>query len=164
MAKTTTVIDWFKLHPQKSKSIFIKIDIAEFYPSISEELLNCSISFARSISTISDSVINGIHHSRKSLLFHKTSIWVKNGNNSLFYITQGSYDGAEIFELVWFYLLNRLSTVIDKSSDGLYRDDWIAAIKQMVQSFTELGKILLDYSRNKDFQSPSKKILSKQIF
>ena len=24
--------------------------------------------------------------------------------------------------------MNRLSTVIDKSSDGLYRDDWIAAI------------------------------------
>ena len=46
----------------------------------------------------------------------------------MFYITQGSYDGAEICELVWFYLLNRLSTVIDKSSDGLYRDDWIAAI------------------------------------
>ena len=56
---TTTVIDWFKLLPQKDKSRFIKFDIVEFYPSISEELLNRSISFARSITTISDSVIRG---------------------------------------------------------------------------------------------------------
>ena len=68
---TTTVIDWFKLLPQKDKSRFIKFDIVEFYPSISEELLNRSISFARSITTINDSVI--IHHSRKSLLSTKHS-------------------------------------------------------------------------------------------
>ena len=40
----------------------------------------------------------------------------------------GSYDEAEICELVGLYLLNRLSTVIDKSSAGLYRDDGLAAI------------------------------------
>ena len=40
----------------------------------------------------------------------------------------GSYNGAEIFELVKLYLLNRLSTVIDKSSVGLYRDAGLAAI------------------------------------
>ena len=41
----------------------------------------------------------------------------------------GSYDGAEICELVGLYLLNQLSTVIDKSSIGLYRDDGLTAIK-----------------------------------
>ena len=39
----------------------------------------------------------------------------------------GSYD-TEICELVGIYLLNRLSTVIDKSSVNLYRDDGLAAI------------------------------------
>ena len=38
------------------------------------------------------------------------------------------YDAAEICELVGLYLLNQLSTVIDKSSVGLYRDDGLAAI------------------------------------
>ena len=40
---TATVINWFKnlLHRHKCK--FIKSDIAEFYPSISENLLNKSI-------------------------------------------------------------------------------------------------------------------------
>ena len=40
----------------------------------------------------------------------------------------GPYDGAEISELAGLYMLNRLSTVIDKSSVGLYRDDGLAAI------------------------------------
>ena len=54
---TTTAIDWFKLLPQKDKLRFVKFDNVEFYPSISKKLLNCSISFARSITTTSGSVI-----------------------------------------------------------------------------------------------------------
>ena len=100
----------------------------EFYPSILEELLNRSIWFARSIATISETVINIIHHSRKPLLFDKTSAWVKKGNNSLFDVTMRSYDGAEICELVGLYVLNRLSTVIDQSGADLQRDDGLAAI------------------------------------
>ena len=69
---------------------------------MSEELLNRSISFARSITTISVSLINIIHHSRKSLLFDKTSASVKKGNNPLFDVTMGSDDGAEIESLLDF--------------------------------------------------------------
>ena len=76
-----------------------------------------------------------------------------------------SFDVPEICELVVFYLLNQLSTVIDKSRVGLYKDDGIAAINNASgQSLTELEKILLLYSRKKDFQSPSKQILSNQTF
>ena len=68
-----------------------------------------------------------------------------------------SYDRAKICELVGLYFLNRLITVIDKSSIGLYRDDGLFGIKmQMIQSLTELGYILLQYSKKKNFQSPSK--------
>ena len=159
---TATAIDWFKSLPQKDKSHFLKFDIVEFYPSISEKLLNRSISFARSITTISGSVINIIYHSRKALFFEKTSAWVKKRNNSLFDVTMGSYDGAEICGLVGLYLLNRLSTVIDKSSVGLYRDDGLAAINNANgPKLDRIRKILLHYSRKKDFQSPSKQILSK---
>ena len=38
----------------------------------------------------------------------------------------GSYDGAEVYELVGFYILNRLSERYDKESPGLYRDDGLA--------------------------------------
>ena len=40
----------------------------------------------------------------------------------------GSCNGVETGELVGLYLLNRLSTVIDKSNVDLYRDDGLAAI------------------------------------
>ena len=46
----------------------------------------------------------------------------------MFDVTITSFDVPEICELVVFYLLNQLSTVIDKSRVGLYRDDGFAAI------------------------------------
>ena len=84
----------------------MKFQVVEFYRSVSKELLNSSISFARFITTISDSVLNITHCSRKSLLFEKASAWVKRGNNFFFDVMMGSYDGAEICELVGIYLLN----------------------------------------------------------
>ena len=52
---------------------FIKFDIAEFYLSISAELLEKSINFARSVIEIKDKTIDIINHARKSLLFHDSS-------------------------------------------------------------------------------------------
>ena len=48
-------------------------------------------------------------------------------NNYLFDVTMRSYDGAEICELVRLYLLTQLSTIVDKSSAGWYRDDGLVA-------------------------------------
>ena len=42
----STIIEWFKVIKNKAKCRFIKFDIADFYPSISIELLDRSISFA----------------------------------------------------------------------------------------------------------------------
>ena len=63
--------------------IFIYIYIYFIYMHYIKYYLNRSISFARSITTISDSLINIIHLSRKSFLFYKISAWLKKGNNSL---------------------------------------------------------------------------------
>ena len=46
----------------------------------------------------------------------------------MFDVAMGTYDGAEIYELVELHLLNRRSTVIDKSGVVLYRDDELDAI------------------------------------
>ena len=40
----------------------------------------------------------------------------------------GSFDGAEICELVGLYLLDKLSSLIGRKDVGLYRDDGLAAI------------------------------------
>ena len=78
------------------KARFIKFDIVEFYPSISEQLLDKSINYARSLSTIDDNVIAIIKHARKSL-FDKNNIWIKKGENTMFHITMGSFDETVSF-------------------------------------------------------------------
>ena len=100
----------------------------EFYPSITEELLDKAIAFARTTTHIIDTELSVIKHARKSLLFSGTDTWIKKGDD-LFDVTMGSFDGAEVCELVGLYLLDRLSTLIDKRNVGLYRDDGLAAIR-----------------------------------
>ena len=111
---TATVINWFKNLSDKHKRKFIKFDIAEFYPSISENLLNKSIAYAKSFTKIEDNAINAIKLARKSLLFNKDGAWVKKGDGTLFNVTMGSFDGSEICELVGLYLLDKLSSLIGR--------------------------------------------------
>ena len=76
----------------------------------------------------------------------------------------GSYDGAEIYELVGLCLLNRLSNGIDKSSIGVYRDSRLAAINNTNrQKLNRIRKYIIALFKE-DFQSPPKQILLKQIF
>ena len=126
---TSTVIDWFKNLADKQKRKFIKFDIAEFYPSISEDLLKKSINYAKSFTTIEKNGISAIKPARKSLPFSKDGIWVKKSGNELFDVTMGSFDGVENCELVGLYLLNKLSKLLGNDNVGLYRDDGLAAIK-----------------------------------
>lgn len=125
---TKEVIDWFKELPDQSELKFIKFDIVEFYPSISEELLSRSITYAKSLTKISEMEEHIIWHARQSLLFNGESTWVKKDDN-MFDVTMGSFDGAEICELVGLYLLHLLSQKFDKKLIGLYRDDGLSALK-----------------------------------
>ena len=126
---TSSVIDWFTNLADKKRSRFIKFDICDFYPSISEALFDRAVEYARSITTITDEELSIIKHARKSLLFSNAGTWVKKDDAS-FDVTMGSFDGAEVCELVGLYLLSRLDPLIGSSgSTGLYRDDGLAAIK-----------------------------------
>ena len=71
----------------------------------------------------------------------------------------GSYDGAEICELVGICTLSRLSTIIDKNDCGLYRDDGLLVLrnvngqqidrvrKNTIQTFKDVG-FLIDIETN----------------
>ena len=147
---TDSVTSWFTKLSDKNSCKFFKFDIVEFYPSISESLLNLSLQFAKSYASISSDKIEIIRHCRKSVLFNDKSTWVKKENNA-FDVTMGSYDGAEVCERVGLFLLHTLAQVIDKSLIGLYRDDGLALLrntsgtemekfrKTVVKIFKELG-------------------------
>ena len=69
---TDEVINWFKTSVQKGNSRFIKFDICEFYPSITEELLSKALEYARSFAGISDEEADIILHC-KNLCFSITT-------------------------------------------------------------------------------------------
>ena len=48
----------------------------------------------------------------------------------MFDVSMGSYDGAEVCELVGLYLLDKLSSLILRDQIGLYRDDGLAVVNQ----------------------------------
>ena len=114
---TKSVIDWFKAIKNKSNSSFIKFGLVEFYPSISKEVLSKAIEYAQSVNTIEEKVIKTVYHGHKSLLFDKENAWVKNDNPE-FDGTMGSYDGAELCELVGLYLLDLLTKEFGKQNIG----------------------------------------------
>ena len=102
--ETSTVINWFKNIKNEKKCIFMQFDIEKFYPSISKELLLKAITYAKTLVNISDEEINTIMHSIKSLLFNNTDIWIKKNGDPDFGVTMGSFDGAELCELVGLYM------------------------------------------------------------
>ena len=135
---TDSVISWFNKIDDKGNCKFFKFDITEFYPSISEKLLLNAIAFAKSYVDISEDSINIIIHSRKSILFHENQIWSKSSNPD-FDVTMGSFDGAEVCELVGLFILNGLTAIFGKSNVGLYRDDGLAITRN--SSGPEMEKI-----------------------
>ena len=112
-------------------------DIVEFYPSISEQLLNKAIAFAEKTlgRKIESQTIRIIKHARQSFLYSRspscsnepTIPWVK--KNGKFDVTMGAPDGAEVCELVGLFLIDEVKRHFPELEFGLYRDDGLALHK-----------------------------------
>ena len=114
------VIDWFNKLERKNRLSFIEFDIIEFYPSISEDVLKKSLEWAKTIVDISEEEINIILQTKIAPLFFNNQCWIKKGSKA-FDVSMGSWDGAEVSDIVGLYLLSQLQ---DVGFDlGLYRDD-----------------------------------------
>ena len=120
---TAAVINWFKSFKNKQHFSFICFDIKEFFPSISQDLLNKALDVASNHDNITTDVRNIIIRAKNSILIHKHIPWQKKGNTT-FDVTMGSYDGAETCELVGSFLLSQLQDL--NVNVGLYREDRLA--------------------------------------
>ena len=105
-------IQWFKSIEQKSKCSFIQFDIMEFYPSITEKILEDVIIFAKQHIEIVEKDLRIIRHCRKSLLYHEDIAWKKKESDNCFDVTMGSNDGAEICEFTGIYILSQLANLL----------------------------------------------------
>ena len=79
-------------------------------------------------------------------MFSYKECWKKKGD-SLFDVTMGAFDGAEVCELVGCFIFHKLSQKYKKHDVGLYRDDGVAVFKNTSGPQSERIK--------KDFQKPS---------
>ena len=137
---TSEVINWFNNIRNKNECSFVCFDIENFYPSISPELLDKSIQFAKEHTNISADDLYIILQSRKTLLFHNKEQWVKKGTNEDFDVPMGCYDGAEVCELVGIYILNQLGSLPVENNIGLYRDDGLGVLRNCTGRQSDLTR------------------------
>ena len=76
MEKSYSVIEWFNGIDNKMNKSFLSFDIAEFYPSITEELLDTAVNWAKNFISIPYEHIAIIKHTRKSILFNYLFIYL----------------------------------------------------------------------------------------
>ena len=105
--RTKEVRDWFVGLEQKEALTFLKFDVEAMYPSISEELLSKSLEWAGTLVEIKEEELEVINATKKALLYSDGQPWTKKGEED-FDIPMGSFDGAEVCELVGLYLLHLL--------------------------------------------------------
>ena len=150
---TTEVINWFTSIPKKHECHFVQIDIKEFYPTITKDTLTQALDFARKHTSIKDEDVRTIFHCRKSLLIFNKETWKKKTSDDCFDVTMGSYDGAEICDLVGLFILNNLSELFEKSNIGLYRDDGLMVLRNKRGRATDkVRKEIIQVFKKMNFQ------------
>ena len=117
------VINWFSSIKNKSQYAFIQQDIMEFFPCITETILDNALSFAKQHVEISDKDLRVIKHCRKSLLHHENEAWKKKNSDNCLDPKMGRYDRVEVYQLVGTLVLSTLANSIPKENCGLYRED-----------------------------------------
>ena len=102
--------------------------------------------------------IDIIMHAR-SLLFNQDQAWVKK-DNSGFDVMMGSYDGAEVCELMGAFILDQLQPILGRKNSGLCRHDGLSILKdtsgpaadrlrkKIIKTFERLGlRITIEVNR-----------------
>ena len=120
-----TVLRVFPINTCASSSY---LTLKTFIPSLLKSCLKKPLTFAEAQTLLSDDDKAIIHHARKSLLFNDPQTWSKS-DIGLFDVTMGTYDGAQVCELVGNYVLYELPKLYDKMDIGLYRDNGLAVFK-----------------------------------
>ena len=123
---SASTIEWFKSLDDKESLTFLQFDIVEFYPNISEKLVKDALEFAKAHVDVTTEEANIIMKTKETLLFKDGKPWIKKGSKP-FNVTMGSWDGAEIADLVGLFLLSKLADL--NINAGLYRDDGLAALR-----------------------------------
>ena len=77
----------------------------------------------------------------------------KKGADTTFDVTMGSYDGAEVCELIGIYIQSLLTNILSKDNMGLYRDDGLFILRKINKQQTDkIQKKIISIFKNINFK------------
>ena len=87
------------------------------------------------------------------LLFYNNEPWKKKEHDSSFDVKMGSYDGAELCELIGIYIQSLLESTLEKDLMGLYRDDGLIILRNTNSQQTDkIRKKIVSIFKSIDFK------------
>ena len=113
------MIEWFEKLENKKEMVFI---VVNYYPSITLELLEKAIDWAKQFVNITDEEIEILKETKKSLLYMNNEAWTMKGYIN-FDVAQGGFDSAEVCDLVGLFLLDEVKKAKLNMNAGIFRDD-----------------------------------------
>ena len=119
---TEDCIKWFKDYDKNVKCSFIKYDIKDFYPSITEKTVDVALNLTKEHMSIPEDKINIIKHCHKSLLFHNDEEKVATLTHQWVLLME------QKSELIGCLLLHSLNNIIDPSNHSFYQDDGLIIV------------------------------------
>ena len=108
-----TVTDWFKSISNKPKAWFLKFNIVEFYPPITKRLLHIAVSYVKTLPTKPEDNGQLIEKARKSILFTKGNLLIKNVEMIYFVMTMRLHHCVGFLSLLVICLTAELSNKIN---------------------------------------------------
>ena len=151
LGNTDDAIQFFNDIENKDDKLFLICDIVDFYPSITIELFEKTLAFAKQFVNITNLEERVLRNARKSVLYYNDDVWIK--KTGLFDVTMGAFDGAQISDLVGLYILHEIKKQIPELQFALYRDDGIGYHKKCRPQFIDkirkkLYKVFKDIGLN----------------
>ena len=70
-------------------------------------------------------------------MFYGDEAWKKKDTDTTFDVTMGSYDGADLCELIGIYIQSLLTNILSKDNMGLYRDDGLFILRKINKQQTD---------------------------
>ena len=130
---SSEAVNWFKHIEEKHQTCFIQMDIKKMYSSITKQTFEKTIAWAQSFEfiNISKEEIELLYKGRESILFFNQREYEKR-NNPSFDVTEGSFEGAEVAELIDLMILHEIVNVkklLKANEIAIYRDDCLIAVR-----------------------------------
>ena len=86
-------------------------------------------------------------------MFYENEAWKKKDTDTTFDVTMGSYDGAEVCELIGIYIQSLLTNILSKDNMGLYRGDGLFILREINKQQTDkIRKEIISIFKNINFK------------